>query len=50
VWHRIHLGWRSPLGPATVKIALRLKPDGYLVKPVLPKNLAALLGTMFDLP
>jgi two-component system chemotaxis response regulator CheY len=34
---------------ATVKTALRLKPDGYLVKPVSPKTLTALLGTMFKL-
>jgi CheY-like chemotaxis protein len=34
---------------ATVRTAVRLKPDGYLVKPVSPRKLAALLETMFYL-
>jgi two-component system chemotaxis response regulator CheY len=32
---------------ATVKTALRLKPDGYLIKPVSPRKVASLLETMF---
>ena len=33
----------------TVKTALRLKPDGYLIKPVSPRKMAALLESMFGL-